>query len=58
MQRITVTMASAPGITPTPQIPPGYDADVETGGDYNVAAGLLENGDQRFLHRDGLGLLN
>jgi hypothetical protein len=52
-----VTMANAPGITPISQIPPGYE--VETEGDYNVAAGLLENGNQRFLlhHGHGLGLI-
>jgi hypothetical protein len=47
MERITITMANAPGITPVSQIPPGYEVDTE--GDYNVAAGLLESGDQRFM---------
>lgn len=57
VERIMVTMANAPGITPISQIPPGYE--VETEGDYNVAAGLLENGNQRFLlhHGHGLGLI-
>ena len=40
-------MANAPGIIPVSQIPPGYEVDTE--GDYNVAAGLLESGDQRFM---------
>ncbi|KAH9052919.1 hypothetical protein EDB83DRAFT_2542899 [Lactarius deliciosus] len=48
MERITVTLANAPGIIPTSQIPPGYEAPAE--GNYNVAAGFLENGNQRFLH--------
>lgn len=47
-ERITVTMAGAPGITPISQIPPGYE--VQTEGNYNVATGFLENGNQRFLH--------
>ena len=46
-ERITVTIANAPGIIPVSQIPPGYEVDTE--GDYNVAAGLLESGDQRFM---------
>ncbi|KAI9439829.1 hypothetical protein H4582DRAFT_2215878 [Lactarius indigo] len=50
MERITVTLASAPGITPTSQIPPGYEASTE--GNYNVATGFLENGNQRFLHHN------
>ncbi|KAH9063997.1 hypothetical protein EDB87DRAFT_1557455 [Lactarius vividus] len=50
MERITVTLANAPGIFPTSQIPPGYE--VPTEGDYNVATGFLENGNQRFLHHN------
>jgi hypothetical protein len=50
MERITVTMANAPGINPVSQIPPGYEVDTEA--DYNVAAVLLENGDQRFLNQE------
>lgn len=43
-------MSNAPGITLTSQIPPGYD--VETEGNFDVAAGMLENGNQRYmLHR-------
>ncbi|KAH9003146.1 hypothetical protein EDB86DRAFT_2799637 [Lactarius hatsudake] len=50
MERITVTLANAPGIIPTSQIPPGYEAQTE--GNYNVATGFLENGNQRFLHHN------
>ncbi|KAH9168854.1 hypothetical protein EDB89DRAFT_2115250 [Lactarius sanguifluus] len=50
MERITVTLANAPGIIPTSQIPPGYEAPTE--GNYNVATGFLENGNQRFLHHN------
>jgi len=50
MERIIVTMANAPGITPTSQTPPGYE--VQIGGNYNVATGFLENGNQRFLHHN------
>ena len=49
MEHITVTLANAPGITPASQIPPGYEVHIE--GNYNVATGFLENGNQRFLHR-------
>ncbi|KAI0303667.1 hypothetical protein B0F90DRAFT_1892715 [Multifurca ochricompacta] len=48
IQRITITMAGAPGVTPSSQIPPGYEVAFE--GNYNVATGFLENGNQRFLH--------
>ena len=53
MERITVTMANAPGITPVSQIPPGYEADAEGG--YDAAAGLLDSGDQRFMPFHRLG---
>jgi len=47
-QNVTITMASAPGVVPSSQMPPGYDVQME--GDYNVTTGFLENGNQRFLH--------
>jgi len=47
-ESITITMASAPGVIPCSQMPPGYEALTE--GNFNVTTGLLENGDQRFLH--------
>ena len=53
MERITVTMVNAPGITPVSQVPPGYEVDTE--GDYDVAAGLLDSGDQRFMPFQRLG---
>ena len=49
-ERITVTMASPPGITPVSQIPPGYEVPNE--GNYNTVTGFLENGNQRFLHHE------
>ena len=48
MESITVTMSNAPGVKPTSQIPPGYE--VETEGNYDVTAGMLENGNQRYVH--------
>ncbi|KAA1477188.1 hypothetical protein DENSPDRAFT_808294 [Dentipellis sp. KUC8613] len=51
-QRVTITLSNAPGIIPVSRAPPGYGDEAE--GDYNVATGFLENGDQRFLsHRLG-----
>ena len=47
MEHITITRANAPGITPVSQTPPGYEVEAE--GDYSIAAGLLENGNQRFM---------
>jgi hypothetical protein len=49
IQNVVITMAGAPGVIPTSQMPPGYDVQME--GSYNVTSGFLENGDQRFLHR-------
>jgi hypothetical protein len=47
-QRVTITMVSAPGVVPVSQVPPGYE--IPTEGNYNVATGFLENGNQRFFH--------
>jgi hypothetical protein len=46
-ERVTITMASAPGVIPSSQMPPSYEVLTEN---YNVAAGYLENGNQRFFH--------
>ncbi|KAI0067293.1 hypothetical protein BV25DRAFT_1795158 [Artomyces pyxidatus] len=50
-ERITVTLAGAPGVVARSHVPPGYVAPVEA--DYNVATGFLENGNQRFVHHHG-----
>ena len=47
MEHITITRANAPGIAPVSQTPPGYEVEAE--GDNSIAAGLLENGNQRFM---------
>jgi hypothetical protein len=47
-ESVTITMASAPGVIPSSQMPPSYEVLNE--GNYNVTAGFLENGNQRFLH--------
>lgn len=47
-ERVTITLASAPGIRMRSYAPPGYVQETEI--DYNVSAGYLENGNQRFLH--------
>jgi len=48
VERITITAANARGVLPTSQAPPGYELPTE--GNYSVATGFLENGNQRFLH--------
>ncbi|OCH95904.1 hypothetical protein OBBRIDRAFT_809459 [Obba rivulosa] len=50
-ESVTITSSNAVGITPRSYAPPGYDKKDE--GDYNTAAGYLENGNQRFLHHGG-----
>jgi len=50
-ETVTITSANAVGITPRSYAPPGYDRKDD--GDYNTAAGYLENGNQRFLHHGG-----
>lgn len=47
-QSVTITIANAPGVIPSSQMPPSYD--VQTEGNYNITTGFLENGNQRFLH--------
>ncbi|KAF8485983.1 hypothetical protein DFH94DRAFT_162838 [Russula ochroleuca] len=47
-ESVTITMASAPGIIPSSQMPPSYEVLNE--GNYNITTGFLENGNQRFLH--------
>ncbi|KAI0052249.1 hypothetical protein FA95DRAFT_1483827 [Auriscalpium vulgare] len=46
-ERITVALANARGVVPRSHVPPGYAVEIE--GNYNVATGFLENGNQRFL---------
>jgi len=41
-ESVTITMANAPGVIPSSQMPPGYENQTE--GDFNVTTGLLENG--------------
>lgn len=43
-ERITVASVNAPGVVPRSYAPPGYVHPEE--GDYNTAAGYLENGNQ------------
>jgi hypothetical protein len=45
---VTITMANAPGVTPSSQIPPAYEAPIAEG-DYNITAGLFESGNQLFF---------
>jgi hypothetical protein len=53
-ERVTITMANAPGVIPSSQIPPAYEAPI-TEGDYNITTGLLENGNQLlFPHHQHL----
>ncbi|KAI0258402.1 hypothetical protein BC834DRAFT_975183 [Gloeopeniophorella convolvens] len=50
--RVAVTLTGAPGVpVPRSHIPPGYEVPPE--GNYNVATGFLENGNQRFLPHHG-----
>ncbi|THH15557.1 hypothetical protein EW146_g4933 [Bondarzewia mesenterica] len=50
-EHVTITLASAPGVLMRSYAPPGYSDETEI--DYNIAAGFLENGNQRFLHHHG-----
>lgn len=50
-ERVNISLFNAPGVQPRSHAPPGY-ADAAAG-DYNITAGYLENGNQRFYHRHG-----
>lgn len=43
-EKLVITSANAPGVVPRSYAPPGY---VPPEGDYNIATGYLENGNQR-----------
>ncbi|KAF5391540.1 hypothetical protein D9757_002499 [Collybiopsis confluens] len=47
--QVTICTTHTPGITPRSYMPPGYEQPVG-GGDYIRSMGMLENGNQRFLH--------
>ncbi|KIK55150.1 hypothetical protein GYMLUDRAFT_176063 [Collybiopsis luxurians FD-317 M1] len=46
---ITICTTHTPGVVPRSYMPPGYEQPVG-GGDYNRSMGMLENGNQRFIH--------
>ncbi|EIM91107.1 uncharacterized protein STEHIDRAFT_152778 [Stereum hirsutum FP-91666 SS1] len=50
-ERVNISLSNAPGVQPRSHAPPGYTDPMV--GDYNVTAGYLENGNQRFYHRHG-----
>lgn len=45
-EKLVITAANAPGVVPRSYTPPGYVAPES---DYNIAAGFLENGNQRCV---------
>lgn len=45
-EKLVITAANALGVVPRSYTPPGY---VVPEGDYNIAAGFLENGNQRYV---------
>lgn len=45
---ITIVSRNAPRVKPRSELPPGYDK--ENAVNYVKSVGLLENGNQRFLH--------
>lgn len=51
---VTIVTAHVPGVVPRSYAPPGYVKPER--GDYNKAMGLLENGNQRFIHHHGSGV--
>ena len=53
-QTIEIVSASAPGVQARSFLPPGYE-EPEAFSNFNIATGLLENGNFRFLHHAGVG---
>lgn len=47
-EQVTLTTRQIPGLITRSYAPPGYEKPQPV--DYNNSVGLLENGNQRFLH--------
>ena len=50
-EQVTLTTRQIPGLTTRSYAPPGYEKPKAV--DYSKSVGLLENGNQRFLHHSG-----
>jgi len=52
-EQVTITTKQIPGLTIRSYAPPGYEKPKAV--DYSKSVGLLENGNQRFLHHGNIG---